>query len=401
MSIRLRLALIYSLVLCLLAAIAIGTIYLALDHALSNEPPPRPAQQVQVFPGGHIVTPVELETAQRVANESALHRLRTYSFAALLILFAASFGVGWLVAGYLLRPIRRITGVARDISATDLSRRIDLSGPEDELHQLADTFDDMLGRLDEAFANQRRFIQEASHELRNPLAVIRTNLEVTLADPAATTDELRHTAEVVGRSTERMSRLVDDLLLYARNETPTLEREPLDAGLLVREAADEFQAPAEARGLHLTSTASPGLLTIGDRDALRQALANLLANATRLAPEGSTITVRAGREGPWVWMAVDDQGPGIDPADQDAVFQRFWRGRADEAEAGERRSGLGLAIVRQVVEAHGGEVKLVSAPGVGSTFALWLPAAPPVTSSPSTDTAASAPSDTDATVPAP
>ena len=392
MSIRLRLALIYSLVLCLLAAIAIGTIYLALAHALDNEPPPRIAQQVQIFPGGHIVTPVELETAQRVANESALHRLRTYSFAALLILFVASFGVGWLVAGYLLRPIRRITGVARDISATDLSRRIDLGGPEDELHQLADTFDDMLVRLDDAFAKQRAFIEEASHELRNPLAVIRTNLEVTLADPSATTDDLRHTAEVVGRSTERMSRLVDDLLLYARNETPTLERAPVDAASLVREAADEFQVPAEARGLHVVWSSTPGLMTIGDRDALRQALANLLANATRLAPEGSTITVRAGREGPWVWMAVDDQGPGIDPADHDAVFQRFWRGRADEPDGTERRSGLGLAIVRQVVEAHGGEVKLVSSPGVGSTFALWLPAAP---SEPTgeTDTAPTSPVD--------
>jgi signal transduction histidine kinase len=375
-SIRLRLALIYSLVLCLLAALAVGTIYLALAHALESEPPPVAAKQVRPVPGGAIVTPVELETAQRVANESALNRLRTYSFAALLILFASSFGVGWLVAGYLLRPIRRITGVAREISATDLSRRIDLAGPEDELHQLADTFDEMLGRLDEAFANQRRFIQEASHELRNPLAVIRTNLEVTLADPNASTDDLRHTAEVVGRSTERMSRLVDDLLLYARNETPALEREPIDAASLVREAADEFQAPAEARGLHLVWTATAGLVTIGDRDALRQALANLLANATRLAPEGSTITVRAGREGPWIWLAVDDQGPGIDPADQDAVFQRFWRSRPSGEDGVERRSGLGLAIVRQVVEAHGGEVKLVSAPGVGSTFALWLPSAP-------------------------
>ena len=139
--------------------------------------------------------------------------------------------------------------MARDISATDLTRRIALQGPDDELHELADTFDDMLGRLDEAFANQRRFIQEASHELRNPLAVIRTNLEVTLTDPEATTEDLRHTAEVVERSTDRMTRLVDDLLLYARNETPAIEREPVDAATLVHEAADEFRAPAEARGL--------------------------------------------------------------------------------------------------------------------------------------------------------
>lgn len=386
MSIRLRLALIYSVVLCLLAALAIGTIYLALAHALENEPPPVPV--IQTGPGpGPAANVGQIETAQRAANESALNRLRTYSAAALLILFAVSLGVGWLVAGYFLRPIRRITAVARDISATDLSRRIALGGPEDELHQLADTFDDMLGRLDEAFANQRRFIQEASHELRNPLAVIRTNLEVTLDDPAASADELRHTAEVVERSTERMRRLVDDLLLYARNETPTLEREPVDAASLVREAADEFRAPAEARGLHLVSSAPAGLITVGDRNALRQALANLLANATRLAPDGSTIGVRAGREGPWVWLAVDDQGPGIAPEDHEAVFQRFWRGRTATDAGGERRSGLGLPIVRQILEAHGGEVKLVSAPGVGSTFALWLPAvaSPPTEAVPATE----------------
>ena len=239
---------------------------------------------------------------------------------ALLVLFVASFGVGWLVAGYVLRPIGRITGVAREIPATDLSRRIDLGGPDDELRQLADTFDDMLGRLDEAFASQRQFIQEASHELRNPLAVIRTNLEVTLADPTRTTEDLRHTAEVVERSTERMSRLVDDLLLYARNETPALEREPVDAASLVREAADEFQAPAEARGLHLVSSAAAG-------SRRRSATATRCARRwptcwpTPPAWRPSGIDGRASApvgEGPWVWLAVDDQGPGIAPEDQDA-----------------------------------------------------------------------------------
>jgi signal transduction histidine kinase len=372
-SIRLRLALVYSLVLCFLAAMAIGAVYVALDHAVNSEAPPVPVQ-VRPAPNAPVVGVAQLESAQRAANEAALEKLRTYSLSALLVLFAVSFGVGWLLAGYVLIPIGRITSVARDISATDLSRRIGLEGPDDELHQLADTFDDMLERLDDAFAKQRAFIEEASHELRNPLAVIRTNLEVTLADPDASAEDLRHTAEVVERSTERMSRLVDDLLLYTRNETPVLERTPVDLGRLVQEAADEFRAPAEARGLSLESASMPGVTTYGDRDALRQALSNLLANATRLAPEGTQVRVRAGREGPWNWMAVDDQGPGIAPADQERVFQRFWRGTTKEG-AGERRSGLGLTIVRQIAEAHGGEVKLVSAPGVGSTFAVWLPAA--------------------------
>ena len=341
MSIRLRLALIYSLVLCLLAALAVGTIYLALAHALDNEAPAVSVKQFQPVPGGTLVTPLQLESAQRAANESALTRLRTYSFAALLILFAASFGVGWMVAGYLLRPIRRITGVAREISATDLSRRIDLEGPEDELHQLADTFDEMLGRLDEAFANQRQFIQEASHELRNPLAVIRTNLEVTLADPDASVDDLRHTAEVVERSTDRMSRLVDDLLLYARNEVPTLEREPVDAASLVREAADEFQAPAEARGIHLVWSAVPGLVTIGDRDALRQALANLLANSPAWRRPARPSPSVPGARAPGCGWPSTTRVPASMPADQPAVFQRFWRGPSDRRtrERAPQRSG--------------------------------------------------------------
>lgn len=372
MSIRLRLALIYSLVLCLLAALAVGAIYLALERAIDSEPITR-QYQVEQVPGGTIIRPVDVQSIERATNAATLDKLRTYSLSALLVLFAVSLGVGWLVAGWVLRPIGRITSVAREISGTDLSRRIDLKGPDDELHRLADTFDQMLGRLDAAFDGQRQFIQEASHELRNPLAVIRTNLEVTLSDPDASPEDLRHTAEVVERSTERMTRLVDDLLLYARNETPTLERQPVDAADLVRESAEEFRVPAESRQLRLESQAAPGLMVTGDRNALRQALANLLANATRLAPVGSRVTVRAGREGPWIWMAVDDEGPGIAPADQDQVFQRFWRGQTAAAGA-ERRSGLGLTIVRQIAEAHGGEVKVVSAVGSGSTFALWLPA---------------------------
>ena len=380
MSIRLRLALTYSLVLCLLAAVAVGSIYVALAHAVDSEPV---VTQPVRLPDGRIIGTETTQTVRRFTNAATLDKLRTYSVGALIVLFLASFGVSYWIAGYLLRPIGRITRVARDISATDLTRRIALQGPDDELHQLADTFDDMLGRLDEAFASQRQFIQEASHELRNPLAVIRTNLEVTLTDPDASTDDLRHTAEVVERSTDRMTRLVDDLLLYARNETPSLDLDAIDAAALVQEAADEFRAPAEARGLTISWDAHPGLFVTGDRNALRQALANLLANATRLAPSGTQVRARAGREGPWIWLAVDDQGPGIAPDDQDRIFQRFWRGDAERA-GGEKRSGLGLTIVRQIVEAHGGEVKLVSVLGHGSTFAIWLPAlvgepAPPTT----------------------
>jgi signal transduction histidine kinase len=299
-----------------------------------------------------------------------------YSFWSLLALFFTSLVVGWIVSGRMLRPLGEISNSVREIQASDLKQRIDLGGPNDELRQLADTFDDMLGRLDEAFEGQRQFIHQASHELRNPLAVIRTNLEVTLSDPDASAEDLRHTAEVVERSSERMARLVDDLLVYARKGTLSLERDPVDVAQLIDEAAEEFNAPAVAAGVHLMHHADSGLWVIGDRLALRQALGNLLANAIRYSPEGSTVRLRGGLDGPWVWMAVEDQGPGIDPSDRDRVFQRFWRGNP-RAGREQGRSGLGLTIVRQIAEAHGGEVKLVSQLDHGSAFALWLPALTP------------------------
>ncbi len=377
-SVRVRMALLYSLILFGLAAVVLLAIYLVLAWQLSNQPVI--TQYVQRLTPLGVQTQVqELVTFESVVNEATLDKLRTYSLVALGVLFVASLGVGWLVSGLVLRPIERIAGVARDITATDLSRRIDLPGPDDELKDLADTFDDMLTRLDNAFEAQREFIHEASHELRNPLAVIRTNLEVTLADPDASAADLRRTAEVVQRSTDRMARLVDDLLVYARQGALSLERRQVDAAVVVAEACEEFKAAAGAGGVRLECSAGSGLWVLGDHLALRQALANLVANALRLSPEGSEVRLAAGRDGPWVWMAVADEGPGIAAEDHDRVFQRFWRGDpAGGREAG--RSGLGLTIVRQVAQAHGGEVRLVSEPGSGAAFALWLPAWEPTPS---------------------
>jgi len=371
-SIRFRLTLVYSTVVFGLAFLVVACIYIGLASSLSDTPVQTDIP-VGPTPDGRLWADLSA-VVQRQANERALETLRTYSFWALLGLFVVSLAAGWLVSGRMLRPIGQITRTVRNIQASDLSRRINLGGPDDELRRLADTFDDMLARLDEAFEGQRQFIHEASHELRNPLAVIRTNLEVTLADPDASVDDLRRTAETVERSSERMSRLVDDLLVYARKGTLSLHPEPVAAGDLVRDAADEFVGVAEARGVHLVTAYAEGLWVDGDPLALRQALANLLANAVRYSPPGSTIKVRAGRSVPWVWMSVEDEGPGIAAEDQSRVFQRFWKGDP-RASREEGRSGLGLTIVRQTAEAHGGEVKLVSTPGQGTAFALWLPAA--------------------------
>lgn len=373
-------ALVYSVVLFGLAALVLSIIYIGLARTLSHQSVTREVSGVGVTPGG---VPFRFEAQQfdqyryieREANTRALDTLRRYTAGSLLVLFGASIGVGWIVAGRLLRPIGHITDVAREIEATDLTRRIDLGGPDDELRQLADTFDGMLERLDDAFESQRVFIHEASHELRNPLAVIQTNLEVTLADPQATAEDLRHAAEVAHRSTERMGRLVDDLLIYARRGVLSRDREVCDVAVIAREAADEFRLSALVAAVTVEADVPSDLFVSVDHMGLRQALGNLLANAIEASPTGGFVRVNAGRSDSWVWISVDDQGPGIAAEDRERVFQRFWRG-TDSPVRSATHSGLGLTVVRQVVEAHGGRVSVEQGQTGGAMFVIWLPAAP-------------------------
>lgn len=285
-------------------------------------------------------------------------------------MFVASLGIGWALSGWVLGPVPAIARTAQEIQATDLSRRIRLGGPDDELRHLADTIDSMLDRLDHAFVTQRQLIDDASHELRTPLTVIRANLDAALANPDATEEDRRHAAALVDRATTRMTHLVEDLLATNRRASNAYGDTDVDLGEVAREAGEEFERLATARRLAIDYDLQDGLQVIGDPDALRRAVGNLISNAVRLAPVGSRITVAAGRPRGWHWIAVRDQGPGIRAEHQERVFDRFWHGAASRGE--ERHTGLGLAIVRQIVEAHGGRARLFSEEGVGSTFVLWL-----------------------------
>jgi len=374
-SIRFRYTLLYSGVLFGLAALVIGAIYLILWISLHEPMSIINGRVVDRFSGQSFS--VDIVTArqfERLVHQQTLERLRTFSFEALIVLFFASLVVGWVVAGRVLAPIGRITGVAREIQATDLSRRIRLQGPNDELKQLADTFDAMLARIDAAFAAQQQFLADASHELRNPLAIIRTNADLALTDKDPQVDELRQAVVVVKRASDRMARLVDDLLALARRESPTFAIEQVDLGRAVTEASEEFLAPAEARGIVLDRAVAPGVVVMGDADALKRAVANLLENAVRLAPSGSRIRLAVGSERGLAWIAVSDEGPGIAPEHQPRVFDRFWRADKGRSRA-DGGTGLGLSIVRQIAQSHGGDVQLQSKLGVGSTFTIWLPVA--------------------------
>ena len=377
-SLRFRMTLLYSSVLFGLAAVLLAALYLGLSLSLRDEPLSREAAVVQVVGGNGEIpegqTFIDGRAFEEKVNQHALESLRRFSFGALAALFVASLAVGWVIAGRALRPVDRIAAVAREIHATDLSRRIELAGPDDELKRLADTFDAMLERLEDAFTAQRRFVADASHELRNPLAIIRTNSDLGIDDPDRAEDGLRR-MQRIRRAADRMAKLVDDLLALARLEAPAVTREPVDLGALVTEAGDEFLAEARARDLSLEWTVPQDVVVRAERAGLKRALANLLDNAVRLAPRGTRVRLASGRENGWAWLAVADEGPGIAPEHQERVFDRFYRvdkGRS-RASGG---SGLGLAIVRDLVAAQGGAVRLHSDPDRGSTFVIWLPTAP-------------------------
>ena len=375
-SARWRITILYSTALFALAALLLAFVYVSLHMSLQQEP------VSDQYPAFLVATRADLEAEPQLfvnaqkfearVNEHVLGTVRTFSLGVLPAFYLIALGVGWVIAGRVLAPIDRITGVAQRIQATDLSRRIDLDGPDDELKRLADTFDGMLTRLEEAFRMQRRFVADASHELRNPLAIIRTNLEVDLADPAASPERIRHAAEVVRRATDRMSSLVDDLLALARLEAPRALDESVDLARVAEEVVEDYAAVAAERRITLYSLLEAADDVHGDAQALKRAVANLVDNAVRFGASGTPVRVSSGHRDGWAFVAVQDRGPGISPEDQKRVFERFWR--ADKARSrAEGGSGLGLAIVRQIVETHGGAVRVASEPGDGATFALWLP----------------------------
>ncbi|PZF56317.1 sensor histidine kinase [Curtobacterium sp. MCSS17_008] len=378
-TIRMRLTLTYSAVLFGITAAALAAVYVALSSTVSAAPLNpvtikkfyKAADGTIVYKPGEQFQVADLATVQRAVNYASLQSLQTYSIVALVVMFALSLVIGWWVAGRALRPVDAIAKATQEITATDLSRRIDAAGPPDELHTLADTIDGMLDRLDTAFRAERMLVEDVSHELRNPVAVVQSNVEAVLADDHATPDERRAAAEVVLQSTHRMTRLLEDLLATARARSEAFTDRDVDVAGLARTAASEYRVLADRRDLTIRERINDGPVVFADPDAIARALGNLLSNAVRLAPTGSTITIGVGSSRGWAWVAVRDEGPGIAEDERSRVFDRFFRS-ADEAHRS-TGTGLGLSIARQIVESHEGRLRLASRGTAGSTFTIWLP----------------------------
>lgn len=292
--------------------------------------------------------------------------------AAVLVLGAATLGY-WL-AGRALAPVRVMSATARDISEHDLHRRIDLDlPPGDELGELAATFNAMLARLEAAFEGLQRFTSDAAHELRAPLALMRTQVEVMLRKER-TPDEYRESHRSLLAEIERLSRVAEQLLLLARADAGALSprAQQLEVAQLLEDVAERWRPLARQRGLNL-SVELPAEGTLqGDPDLLRRLLDNLLDNALRHTPPGGRIGLSAGRhDGTWR-LAVEDNGPGVEPSLRPRLFERFTR--ADAARGRDTGgAGLGLSLCAAIAAAHGGRISLEDPSAGGARFVVHLP----------------------------
>ncbi len=299
----------------------------------------------------------------------------------------ASIG-GWLLAGRALAPVNRIMASAEDIandrSAASLSRRVEVPPTADEIAQLAATFNDMLDRIEQAFAAQRRFVADASHELRTPLTSIKGNIDVLRRQLAAgrpvSPDDIVDALGDVGRESARMSRLVEDLLALARNEAAGYVRSADMHSTSLDALAAEAIRTAEglAQGQRLELDAQHHVIVHGNSDQLVQIMLILLDNAIRHTPADGSITLRVRRETDPVdnvacaRIDVEDTGDGIDPQHLPHLFERFYR--ADNArDRNSGGTGLGLSIALAIVRGHGGWIDVTSAPERGTRFTVWLP----------------------------
>ena len=303
-----------------------------------------------------------------------LDRLRTWSIVAVIGLTIASGAGGYALSGFLLRPVRDITQVASEIGAGNLSRRINHHGPDDELKGLADAFDSMIARIEGGFETQRRFVQDASHELRTPLAAIRMNIEVAELERGADGGEAE-LLETVKAQTDRLTRLSDDLLLLTSPEAAAAPLDPperVDLRALAAAAAAELGPLAARAGVRLRVAGGPPHEALAAAAPLYRCALNLIDNAVKHSGAGAEVDIEAGADGDDAWLRVRDTGPGIPEADLPHVFERFYR--VDRSRAG-GGAGLGLAIVRALMDSMGGSVTAAAEAGAGATFTLRLPRA--------------------------
>ncbi|MFJ7188534.1 sensor histidine kinase [Streptomyces bacillaris] len=368
-TIRTRIALVYGGVFLVLGTALLTTVNLASRAGTDSEA--RAIASAVVVPPGYTVNgpfiarssadgPTVYELTDHVSDAASKQHMY-WSIAALLVMTAGAVGVGWWIAGRVLRPVHAMTAKARSLSERTLHERIASSGPDDELKELGETLDALLARLEKAFDSQRRFIANASHELRTPLATQRAAIQVGLDNPGP--DDLVRTRQTLLDTNRRSERLIEGLLVLARSERGLAADEREDVRfdrVVAEETARRPGARAEGPGRPAVSVDVAPCPVRGNRLLLSQLVSNLLANAVTYNVPGGSVDITLAEDG---GLVVRNTGPVVSEADIAGFFEPFRRGEGrDRMGPG---SGLGLSIVRSIAVAHGGTVTAVPGPGGG------------------------------------
>jgi signal transduction histidine kinase len=309
---------------------------------------------------------LRLQGAQHQRDLTLSHLLQ-YSLIALAAVIALAAILGWIAAGRALRPVHRITAAARAASAHNLSARVALRGPRDELRELAETFDEMLGRLHAAFEAQREFIANASHELRTPLAVMRTTVDVVLSNPGGTPGDLRGMAVDIRAAVDHAEHLIGALLILARNERGLTVHEEVDLATVAEDVLDTAD-PGDRR---VHATLEPAVIS-GDPVLAERLIANLVDNAARYNAASGDIWISTRTAAGSSELTVANTGPVISPADADRIFQPFQRLNDRISHDG---SGLGLTIVASIAAIHGGTATARPRNDGGLSVTVTIPSA--------------------------
>jgi signal transduction histidine kinase len=373
-TLRLRLTLLIGLLLFGAGVLLLALSWLVVAPAANLlDEVPRGTKITLQQPGGK---PRTVDVSQLRSERAVVERqLLAKGLLALLVIGGAGLFGAYLVSGRALRPLHQVTATARRLSTDTLDQRIAHAGPDDEVKELADTFDAMLDRLSAAFGSQRRFVANASHELRTPLAVMRTEIDVTLADPDASVAELRRMGTVVRGASDRANDLIEALLLLAGTEAQAAGRlhrqTPVDLAVGVRATLATVEAESEGLQLAVRTDLRPALV-LGDPALLERLAGNLVENAVRYNVRGGRVSVRTGTEGERVYLTVANTGPEVSATEVPGLFEPFRRG--GRGRTGTRGAGLGLSIVGAVADAHGGTVGAVPLEGGGLQVTVELPA---------------------------
>ncbi|OYN81862.1 two-component sensor histidine kinase [Mycolicibacterium sphagni] len=367
-------------------ALLIAVMYFYVRQSLDNSPGVNALETAQTFLSqrglqAHPILEdliIGLNKQAEQQRRDTLRAVLVWSLVCLAVVGVVAFAFGWVVAGRFLQPLQEITATARRVVDRNLHERISLSGPSDEIKELADTFDAMLERLDRAFESRYRFVANASHELRTPLAINRTVIEVALEDPELV-EPTRRLAETLLGVNKRHERLIDGLLVLASSDQRIDRLVQVELAESATQSIVNASQQAAQAGIHITSTINPARVA-GDPALLQRLIDNLVDNAVRYnVPVGGWVHVGVTADAREARVRVENAGPVVSPADVERMFEPFRRLTNDDQQAGTAvfsGAGLGLSIVRAVAEAHGGNVVATPGPRGGMTVEVVFPRAP-------------------------